>query len=642
MNAENIFVIVPNLEDFRIDRVHPHKVSRILTFGRRSSIALAKLPMLNEHPAHNMVSIDPLLTLAVSMHAQKGVYAILLGSGVSRSAQIPTGWEVVLDLTSRLATASGIQCEGEAAAAWYKTTYGEPPDYSRLLDALAATPAERQQLLCSYFEPKEGEAEQGIKAPTLAHKAVAELVGDGHVRVILTTNFDRLAERAIEARGVTPAVIASPEAAEGALPLVHSLCTVIKLHGDYLDTRLKNTVQELETYDARIDVLLDRVLDEYGMIVCGWSAQWDRALRAAFERRHSRRFTIYWVSRGEPTEEARRLIDLCQARLILSEGADAFFPALAEKVRAVGDLEVPDPLTPAVAAATVKRYLAEDRYRIRLNDLVGEAVREAAREFDSQNFGLADNFTETEFLRRVKIYEAGTEVLRQMIVPLCHWVTTERHQVLATNMLELGTDYSLVNQAAYTEPWKGLRLYPSLLLLYAGGIAALSAENYRMFAALLTGPKYHDHDGERPLLLHCCAPLVLRADLKRFLPGYLNHRTPASDYLADLLHPLMQTNLPLKYRYDECFDRFEYLMALVFADLREKFSSDTWGPIGRFGWRYRYGSDGILQVVADEVSKFGADWAPLKAGLFDGSLDRLNAVKSAFDGLVKRDRVTYH
>jgi hypothetical protein len=96
------------------------------------------------------------------MHAQKGVYAILLGSGVSRSP----GWEVVLDLATQLAAASGENCKGEAAGAWYKTKYGEQPDYSHLLDELAATPAERQQLLRGYFEPTEEEAEQGIKTPT--------------------------------------------------------------------------------------------------------------------------------------------------------------------------------------------------------------------------------------------------------------------------------------------------------------------------------------------------------------------------------------------------------------------------------------------------------------------------------------------
>lgn len=136
--------------------------------------------------------------------------------------------------------------------------------------------------------------------------------------------------------------------------------------------------------------------------------------------------------------------------------------------------------------------------------------------------------------------------------------------------------------------------------------------------------------------------MVLRANLKQFLPGYINHHTPASDYLFDLIHPLMETILPQKYRYADCFDLFEYLLALVFADLREKVSSDLWGPIGRFGWKNRYGNEDILKVTADEIGKFGADWAPLKAGLFDGSLDRLNVVKSAFDGVVTRVRVTYH
>jgi hypothetical protein len=350
---------------------------------------------------------------------------------------------------------------------------------------------------------------------------------------------------------------------------------------------------------------------------------------------------FYWVSRGEPGEEARRLIDLCQARVIPSEGADSFFPILAEKVRALRDLEASDPLPPALAAATVKRYLAEDRYRIRLNDLVGEAIREAAREFDTQKFALAENFTEAEYLRRMKIYEAGTEVLRHMMVPLCQWGDAQ-HEALAVNISELAAD-STHSQGGTMDVWTRLRLYPSLLLLYAGGVAALSAENYAMFAALLTRPRHHDHNGERPLLLDCCAPRVLTAHLKQFLPGYINHRTPASDYLFDLLRSLIETILPQGYRYADRFDYFEYLMALVFADLREKSQpNDFWGPIGRFGWRHMDRTEDILHVVAGEISSFGANWAPLKAGLFEGSLVRLNAVKAGFDGLVMKVRPTYY
>jgi hypothetical protein len=61
------------------------------------------------------------------MHAQKGVYTILLGSGVCRSAQIPTGWQVVLDLACRLAAACGEQSQGEAEAGWYKPSTENRP-----------------------------------------------------------------------------------------------------------------------------------------------------------------------------------------------------------------------------------------------------------------------------------------------------------------------------------------------------------------------------------------------------------------------------------------------------------------------------------------------------------------------------------
>ncbi|WP_158285587.1 hypothetical protein [Azospirillum sp. TSA6c] len=46
---------------------------------------------------------DPLLSLAHSVQSNKGVFAVLLGSGVSRAAGIPTGWELTFDLVRRLA-----------------------------------------------------------------------------------------------------------------------------------------------------------------------------------------------------------------------------------------------------------------------------------------------------------------------------------------------------------------------------------------------------------------------------------------------------------------------------------------------------------------------------------------------------------
>ena len=50
----------------------------------------------------------------------------------------------------------------------------------------------------------------------------------------------------------------------------------MKVNGDYLNASTKNTEDELASYDPRIEMLLDRILDEYGLVVCGWSAEWDR------------------------------------------------------------------------------------------------------------------------------------------------------------------------------------------------------------------------------------------------------------------------------------------------------------------------------------------------------------------------------
>ena len=144
--------------------------------------------------------IDPMLSLAFSVHSNKGVFALLIGSGVSRAAGIPTGWEIIIDLIRKLAYLQREDCEPDPAA-WYKTTFGEEPDYAKLLDALVNSPAERNKLLRSYFEPTDEEREQGLKIPTDAHRAIAELVAGGYIRVTLTTNFDRLPENALESLG---------------------------------------------------------------------------------------------------------------------------------------------------------------------------------------------------------------------------------------------------------------------------------------------------------------------------------------------------------------------------------------------------------------------------------------------------------
>jgi len=61
----------------------------------------------------------------------------------------------------------------------------------------------------------------------------------------------------------------------GGKPLRHSGPTIIKIHGDYRSERFKNTESELSEYEKPINDILDEVFDQYGLIICGWSSDYD-------------------------------------------------------------------------------------------------------------------------------------------------------------------------------------------------------------------------------------------------------------------------------------------------------------------------------------------------------------------------------
>ena len=226
---------------------------------------------------------------------------------------------------------------------WYRDEYGEPPTYSGLLNELAKTPLERQHLLRPYFEPTPEDLEEGRKQPTPAHRAIATLMSQGFIRVVITTNFDRLLETALVDRGVVATVLSSEDDVEGALPLVHLKHCVFKVHGDYMDPTTLNAPDELESYPGAYDEFLGRIFSEFGLLVSGWSADWDVALRRALSRAPSRRFTTYWSTRSEVSDEAQKLITQRQAQLVQVTDADSLFQRLEERVTAIEAFSRPHP-----------------------------------------------------------------------------------------------------------------------------------------------------------------------------------------------------------------------------------------------------------------------------------------------------------
>lgn len=579
--------------------------------------------------------IDPMVSLAFAVYSNKGVHAVLLGSGISRASAIPTGWEVVIDLIKQLAAAEG---ETESCKAdpekWFRMKHGEDPDYSKLIHGIAKTPAERKQLLHSYFEPNADDRKEGRKLPSEAHRDIAQLVAAGYLRVIITTNFDRLMERALEDAGITPTVISSTDQLKGALPLVHSGPTVIKLHGDYLDTRIKNTEKELASYDKAWDALLDRVLDEYGLIISGWSGEWDAALRAAIERCPSRRFTTFWGARSPLRGKAKELADRRAAVVVTTQDANHLFASLREKVLALADMAAPHPLSAKMAVATVKRHLVDPTAKIRLHDLVHEETERLFREINGPAFDGNQRLTQhQEIHTRLEKYGVLSETLLSIIVTGCYWGDAGATALWVSSLQRIanlagvdGTHLHLLR----------LRRYPALLLLYGAGLAACAAGKYETLAAILTKPKVKEKHPKFKNDSICAQVFPEVVNMNGELnsqPGFSDPRYPFNGRLYYKLRGFFREYLPRDEDYEEVFDRFEYLFGLVHADLN-RFKQDHtpgwWGPKGWFDVRNK-----TIQKISTEMETAGTDWPLLKAGLFAGSPQQALTARDQFNAFLQ-------
>jgi hypothetical protein len=112
------------------------------------------------------------------------------------------------------------------------------------------------------------------------------------------------------------------------------------------------------------------------------------------------------------------------------------------------------------------------------------------------------------------------------------------------------------------------------------------------------------------------------------LPGHEKHYAPMSEYLFKTLQPQLDDVLFVGKDYERAFDEFEVLLALAVADLRNQRHEGLWGPVGRFGWKRR--GRGPLSRVIDEARSAGAEWAPIRGGIFGGKLERFDAVADPF------------
>lgn len=566
-------------------------------------------------------------SLAVSVQANKGVFALLLGSGISSNAGIKTGWGIINDLCNQLMILEKEELHvNDSPVEWYGKKYGDDPTYSGLLEQLAKSPSERNGLLEKYFIPSEIEKENGEKIPTKAHRAIASLVKKGYIRVIITTNFDRLIEQSLDDEGVNYQTIYDEHAIKGSKPLAHVECTVIKVHGDYKDTRFKNIADELSKYSKGLNQLLERIFDEYGLIVSGWSAEWDPALIESVKSVKSRRYSWYWTSINKKIgNAAKELINFRDAEVIVDpHGADSFFSNLLYNVEALESFRLRETISYEMLLAKVKKMIFTNN-DMDLQDLISYEIKKIRNFINKIDVNDKNLFNQENIMRLLHQYIEVSYNLSGVMATIGFFGKSEFHKRVIVQTLERLTEIGV--RDGFIELVE-IEALPVILTLYSVGIAIVFKEDYRLLNHVITKPNARGNKNTtaKNPFLYLSSPARIRDILKR-TTNYNRKILPGNEFIFENVETCINHLIISKEEYDIYFAIFEFLLSL--KQIQE--GNKTLG-LGRFGIK---DSSEIKKFISDGKSK-GEGWEVLE--LFDhSSEDLLNILKSLDENLSTPD-----
>lgn len=320
--------------------------------------------------------LDPLIQLSVAMAVTPGGFAVLLGSGVSMEAGIPTGQRVFLDTVERLyRVQEGSDPPGpEELNEWVVAESLDELGYSGLLERVLPTEQGRRDYLVSFFKDR---------SPGPTHLALAELAREELIRVFITTNFDPLLERALEAAGVQVVMVSDAESLERAPARETVSCFVIKAHGDAGQINVRNTPAEIAELEERMQEELEEVCARYGVLTLGYAGN-DPAVARAL-RKASPRFGLYWgARRPELPDPAQAIVSAAMGKVIVrTGGAKELLDDLGRRVASWA--EHPTGQTPiSVRAEMIERLRSQDEVG------VSELTKSERRHFEEGSIELIE------------------------------------------------------------------------------------------------------------------------------------------------------------------------------------------------------------------------------------------------------------
>ncbi len=275
--------------------------------------------------------IKPIIPLAVNLADGRRRFILFCGAGISKDAGVPSGQDILIDTLTKIyqQEQKKEKFSKEEVVKWYQKNKSlKDMSYSEMLDLVYPGMEQKRLYLNSFFEGKQ---------PGETHETIAKMIGAGLIRLIITTNFDNLIEKALDMEGFSDrySVIATNDQAKNSDTWDKvEICRIYKIHGDKDQGPIRNSPVELEKLDEYIERDFQELINRHGVLVLGYSGE-DEGVIRCFERREHYRYPIYWQYRGDVNKRVKNLILNQDGVLMRYDRASELLNELLDRVEVV-------------------------------------------------------------------------------------------------------------------------------------------------------------------------------------------------------------------------------------------------------------------------------------------------------------------
>lgn len=310
-----------------------------------------------------------------------------------------------------------------------------------------------------------------------------------------------------------------------------------------------------------------------------------------------------------------------------------------------------------------KEMLLEPSRRIELDYLVSQEVQRVLTALKDSS-RVAGPLSGTNEEQVVRLAEEATQLFR-LAEPFCaslqvavRWGTPETLTPWATGLRTFVAEATKIEGGV--QSLVEMRHIPGMVAAMTAGIAAVSSGTWQNLKALVVDQFVKDRyrEGQLPLIEatdpyaafgstnNIVTNTLARAALldKEFADAFGdfaeqkngNYHTPIAEWLHHVLRSVFADQWPDDEAFGAEFDRAEVALGLLAQDAanvradanpdRPRWARSRW--FGRSLWRSQHNHGNPIEDFAGELQTQGAQWAPVRAGLFGGDQAR---AQSAID-----------